>query len=101
MIDYAFILATYYKDRVWTLNGEEYAGLNFLDNQPSISQEELDSKAEEHFRLNAYKEQRKKEYPPMEDLIVALMENAEGRPEMLEEVKLKRAKVKETYPKPE
>ena len=49
----------------------------------------------------AYKGKRKAEYPSHEEILEALMEDVEGRPEKLEEVKTKRAEVKAKYPKPE
>lgn len=54
----------------------------------------------EEQKLVAYKELRKKEYPPLEEVIVALMEKEEGRPEALDQIKVKRAFIKAKYPKP-
>ncbi len=48
-----------------------------------------------------YKRQRLVEYPSELDIIEALMEAQEGRPEKLEEIKAKRLEVKTKYPKPE
>ena len=47
-----------------------------------------------------YQRDRKAEYPAIEELIVALAEFQEGRPEMWYEVTRKRTEVKAKYPKP-
>lgn len=46
-----------------------------------------------------YQRDRKAEYPAIEELIVALAEFQEGRPEMWYEVTRKRTEVKAKYPK--
>ena len=43
MIDYSQILIRNYPHAKWSLNGETYAGLNWLDSSPKPSQEELDA----------------------------------------------------------
>jgi hypothetical protein len=43
MIDYAAILSAKYPGTIWTLDGEEYAGLTWLDPSPKPSQSELDA----------------------------------------------------------
>lgn len=50
--------------------------------------------------LTKYREQRRVAYPSIDSLVVAMIEDAEGRPEALEEIKLLRAQVKALYPKP-
>ena len=55
---------------------------------------------EEYLSANAYKEKRKAEYPPLEDVTIALAEKAEGRSEMWDEITAKRATVRTKYPKP-
>lgn len=48
-----------------------------------------------------YVEERLREYPPLQDLIVALVEHVvEGRSESLDKIKIKREEVKAKYPKP-
>jgi hypothetical protein len=44
MVDYALILASLYPDAVWTLDGDDYAGLTWLDDSPKPTQAELDAK---------------------------------------------------------
>jgi len=43
MIDYAKILSLHHKGKFWTLNGDDYAGLTWLDNSPKPTQAELDA----------------------------------------------------------
>jgi hypothetical protein len=43
MIDYATILTSKYPGSVWTLNGDDYAGLTWLSDSAKPTQAELDS----------------------------------------------------------
>lgn len=43
MIDYSAILATNYVGQQWTLDGDTYDGLNWLDETPKPTQAELDA----------------------------------------------------------
>jgi hypothetical protein len=43
MIDYAQILSTNYVGKQWTLVGHEYSGLEWLDESPKPTQNELDA----------------------------------------------------------
>jgi hypothetical protein len=43
MIDYAAILSTNYRNAQWTLDGDTYEGLTWLDETPKPTQAELDS----------------------------------------------------------
>lgn len=43
MIDYAAILTLNYPGTSWTLNGDDYAGLTWLDDTPKPTQAELDA----------------------------------------------------------
>jgi hypothetical protein len=43
MIDYALILTVNYAGAQWTLNGDDYDGLIWLDSTPKPSQAELDA----------------------------------------------------------
>jgi len=43
MIDYSLILATNYADAQWSLNGDTYDGLTWLDETPKPTQAELDA----------------------------------------------------------
>lgn len=42
MIDYAIILTVKYKDAEWTLEGDDYSGLNWLSETPKPSKNTLD-----------------------------------------------------------
>lgn len=43
MIDYAFILSKRYGDKQWSLNGDDYEGLTWLDSSKKPSKAELDA----------------------------------------------------------
>ena len=43
MIDYGLILITNYPGTQWTLNGNDYEGLTWLDDTPKPTQAELDA----------------------------------------------------------
>ncbi len=43
MIDYAAILTANYSGKSWTLNGDTYDGLTWLDETPKPTQAELDA----------------------------------------------------------
>lgn len=47
MIDYSLILTVKYPNKKWSLNGFEYSGLDWKDESPKPTKEELDSKWEE------------------------------------------------------
>jgi hypothetical protein len=55
MTDYSAVLAHLYPDAQWSLNGDDYSGLTWLDDSPKPSQEELDGAwpAVQTARLNA------------------------------------------------
>ena len=43
MTDYAAVLSENYPDAEWTLNGDDYDGLTWLDDTPKPTQAELDA----------------------------------------------------------
>jgi hypothetical protein len=43
MINYAQILITNYAGKSWSLNGDDYSGLDWLDSSPKPTQAELDA----------------------------------------------------------
>jgi len=43
MLDYALILSIHYAGKQWTLNGDSYGGLTWLDSSPKPTQNELDA----------------------------------------------------------
>jgi hypothetical protein len=46
MIDYSQILSTNYAGKQWSLNGNSYDGLDWLDSSPKPTQAELDALAQ-------------------------------------------------------
>jgi len=56
--------------------------------------------AEEALKV-AYKGERRRVYPSIQDVIVSLAEKEEGDDTMWKEISAKRAKVKSDFPKPE
>jgi hypothetical protein len=49
--------------------------------------------------VTSYKEDRQREYPDMNEVIEAMIENLEGRPQKLNTIKEQRAYVRKKYPK--
>ncbi len=43
MTNYAAVLSANYRDALWTLDGDKYDGLTWLDDTPKPSQAELDA----------------------------------------------------------
>jgi hypothetical protein len=61
MIDYTQILAVNYPNSQWTLNGDSYDGLTWLDSSPKPTQAELDALWESTQAAVAAKEQAAKD----------------------------------------
>jgi hypothetical protein len=59
MIDYNLILTINYVGKQWSLNGNSYEGLTWLDESPKPTQEELDALWEATQATVAAKEQAK------------------------------------------
>ena len=57
-------------------------------------------KLREEWQSNKYQHDRREEYPSLEDMTTALMEDKEGNSDMLDDIKAKRQVIKEKYPKP-
>lgn len=53
------------------------------------------------YQDSVYKQKRRKEYPSFDEVIEAIIENMEMRPQKLEMIKHKRAQVRQKYPKDE
>ena len=43
MIDYTLILSIHYVGKSWSLNGDDYEGLTWLDESPKPTKDELDA----------------------------------------------------------
>lgn len=54
----------------------------------------------EYFLSIAYQGRRREEYPSVDELVVALIEREEGRPEALNALMLRRQQIKNKHPKP-
>ena len=61
MLDYSLILSTNYVGKQWSLNGESYDGLTWLDESPKPTQAELDALWESTQAAVAAKEQAAKD----------------------------------------
>jgi hypothetical protein len=61
MIDYAQILSVNYAGTQWTLNGDSYDGLTWIDSTPKPTQAELDALWESTQAAVAAKEQAAKD----------------------------------------
>ena len=80
-------------------------GVELPMTEADLAQIELDEAAyiveQAALALVAYKEKRRQEYPSIEEVTVAMMEDQlEGRPEALLEIQELRAAIKLKYPKP-
>ena len=85
----------------WSLNGDEYEGLEWLDEtQTKPTEDEISQEIErlraEH-ELTQYQRQRKPEYPSITDQLDALFHAGVFPPEMAEQIQA----IKDKYPKPE
>ena len=85
----------------WMLNGDEYEGLEWLDEiQTKPTKEEINQEIErlkaEHERTE-YQRQRAPEYPSITDQLDALFHAGVFPPEMAAKIQA----VKDKYPKPE
>lgn len=81
-----------------TVNGELVAlTQDEMDNE--LAKATMDAKRIADANANMYMTNMKKEYPPIEDIVEALIENQEGDPAALNKVKALRAQVKAKYPK--
>jgi len=82
MIDYAKILTKNYIDKQWSISGESYDGLTWLDESPKPTQAELDSQwgsiqAEE--AANAYKFKRAAEYPDFREYLDGIVKGDQAQ----------------------
>jgi len=102
-IDIGVALCSLRPGAQWALGGDNYVDLKWLDSaQQKPTEEEINNEIARLVQAredNSYRNKRKKEYPPLEDVIVALAEREEGRPEMWESVAALRESVRNKYPK--
>ena len=72
-----------------------------IEDKPSDAEIQIElDRMQKLFDSQDYARKRKEEYPPLEDVTIALAEKAEGRSEMWDEFPAKRATVRTKYPKP-
>lgn len=81
-----------------SISGGQITEWPYEEEQPSA--EELDLIVAEYKARKDYINNRRREYPSLDELIIALLEKEEGRPEALNAYMLKRAQIKNKYPKP-
>jgi hypothetical protein len=61
MPNYHLILGTLYVDKQWSMSGEEYSGLDWFDESPKPTKEELDSRQAEAEATAIAKQQAEKD----------------------------------------
>jgi hypothetical protein len=84
----------------WSLDGDDYSGLEWLDQEqtkPTEQElvEETERVVQEQLR-NLYQRKRRLEYPPLGDQLDALWKGGDAAEEMLAKVQA----IKDKYPKP-
>ena len=88
----------------WSLNGEEYEGITWLDKKTTIPSkgaieneiERLQKERDDYEKAHAYKSKRAAEYPSIGDQLDALWKGGAAAQQMLAKVQ----EVKAKYPKP-
>ena len=108
-IDYPFILAKYYPNTQWTLNGNDYKNIIWLDETTKPSEEELQIHYQEYLAEKEqikYRDERTSAYnergADIQSVVEALRENImENRPEKLQAIQAIVEQVKLEFPKPE
>jgi hypothetical protein len=99
MINYALILAINYEGKKWTLNGDSYEGLNWLDESSKPTEEELNALWEStQIALNNERvdTNRKKAYANEADPLFFKSQRGEAT---IEEWQAKITEIKLRYPK--
>lgn len=85
----------------WMVNGDEYEGLEWLDEtQTKPTKEEIKKEIERlkaEYELTQYQRQRAPEYPAITDQLDALFHAGVFPPEMAAQIQA----IKDKYPKPE
>ena len=108
-IDYPFILAKYYPNTQWTLNGDDYKNIIWLDETTKPSEEELQLHYQEYLierERTKYRDERKSAYnergADILSVVEALRESIiENRSEKLQAIQGIIEQVKIEFPKPE
>lgn len=76
----------------WNLSGDTYEGLEWMDEKPKPSKQEVDDALEQY----AYAEKRKAEYPSLADQLDAIWKGGSDMEAMRQTI----AGIKVKYPKP-
>lgn len=102
MRDLTKALVSLYPGAQWTLNGDQYSGLEWLpgNDKPKPTQEELEAEADRLHQVwlnNQYQRDRAKEYPAIADQLDMLYhDKLDGTTTWQDAVQV----VKDKYPKP-
>ena len=102
MRDLTKALISLYPEAQWTLNGDQYSGLEWLagNDKPKPSQEELEAECDRLHQVwlnNQYQRDRVKEYPAITDQLDMLYhDKLDGTTTWQDAVQA----VKDKYPKP-
>ena len=88
---------------VWSMTGDDYTGLEWLDtvqSKPTIEEVEQElARLQQAWTATEYQRQRAKEYPPLQDLADALYWQAQGNLQPMTDYLAACAAVKALYPK--
>ena len=96
MIDYSQILIRHYPNAQWSLNGDTYEGLTWLDATPKPTQAELDALWIPTQAAHAATQYRRdRVYPPIGDQLDDLFRQGAFSPEMAAQLQA----VKDAHPK--
>ena len=100
-MDITYALQSLRPGAQWSLNGDTYSGLIWLDEtQSKPTEEEVTQEIErlqEEYGAKEYQRQRAPEYPPITDQLDAIWKGGDAYDVMLAKVMA----VKDKYPKPE
>lgn len=99
-MNYSYILSKMYADKEWTMDGNSYEGLTWLDESPKPTNEELIEAYETYKAENEYKEKREAEYPSVNKQLEMLWDAIDsGTPLKQSEFYTKIKEIKDKYPK--
>lgn len=88
---------------VWSMAGDDYTGLEWLDtvqSKPTIEEVEQElARLQQAWTATEYQRQRANEYPPLQDLADALYWQAQGNMQPMTDYLAACAAVKALYPK--
>lgn len=105
MTDYSFILSKIYPGKQWSMSGDDYKGLVWLDEGDQPTQEQLDQEYADYRKQNDYIFSRENAYLnaglTLEKLVVDMWEKeVEGNPASSIATQAIREQIKLQYPKP-